>query len=271
MPSHTQVNFSIKNSIIGVKKTMITKVFASRNKWKLCDRTLFPIYYLLLLLGLNQSIRPNYSLAYRFYSWFVFLLLLFTTIRKFNQIGVKSNGDRETLEQFFANPLSLITLCNALMMMSGFLASSLLYTLGGKKLNPLKVLCELSISHRTAEAEKRQFIFNTFLAVFSAGLAFLMALTYALAKYGYIMKSMGTPNLSTETIYCVMIDAYALFISRAAISALAILFYQHCSVIRRSIKHLIKEMVPEDQDECPLPESSLKKIHDVQIIYQKNL
>ncbi|CAI2357213.1 unnamed protein product [Caenorhabditis sp. 36 PRJEB53466] len=260
---------TVKGSIMEAKKSMIAKILSSRNKWAICDRTLYPIYYLLLILGLNQSIRPNNSFLFRVYSWLVFCLLLFTTIRKFNQIGVRPNGTRESVEEFFANPRSLITLCNALIMLSGLLASGQLYTLGGKRLKPLKILCQFSLNIRSKESERRQFIFNTFLAVISAVLALIMAATYALSKWGYILYIVGTPNLSSETIFCVLLDSYALFVSRSAISALAILFYQHCSVIRRSIKHMINDMVPEEQDECPLPETSLQKIHDCQISYQR--
>ncbi|ULT82685.1 hypothetical protein L3Y34_012138 [Caenorhabditis briggsae] len=266
---HSGLQQIVKGTMLTAKKTMIAKILSSRNKWAICDRTLYPIYYLLLILGLNQSIRPNNSLLFRIYSWLVFCLLLFTTVRKFNQIGVRPNGTRETMQEFFANPRSLITLCNALIMMSGLLASLQLYTLGAKRLKPLKILCQFSLNVRSKEAERRQFIINTFLAVLSGVLALTMAATYALSKWGYILYIVGTPNLDTETIFCVLLDSYALFVSRAAISALAILFYQHCSVIRRSIKHLINEMVPAEQDECPLPDASLQKIHDCQISYQR--
>uniref|UniRef100_A0A8R1HZ16 Gustatory receptor n=1 Tax=Caenorhabditis japonica TaxID=281687 RepID=A0A8R1HZ16_CAEJA len=247
---------------------MIARILSSRKKCTICDRTLYPIYYLLLILGLNQSIRQNNSWLFRIYSWFIFCLLVFTTFRKFNQIGVRPDGSRESLVEFIANPRSLITLCNALIMFSGLLASCQLYNLGGRRLKPLKILCQFSLNARSKESERRQFIINTFLAVFSAVLALIMAASYALSKWGYILYILGTPNLNTETIFCVLLDSYALFVSRAAITAVAILFYQHCSVIRRSIKHLINEMLPKNQEECPLPEASLKKIHDSQISYQ---
>lgn len=253
---------------------------------------------------------------------------LFTTVRKFNQIGVRPNGSRESMEEFFANPRSLITLCNALIMLrlgakstgkeehvvfSGLLASCQLYTLGGKRLKPLKVwegprlpmnewilgpvpvfsqrplegigTSSVHVQHLSRCVQRLPGSHNGYYLCLWVQLqsSSVSIELFIVSKWGYILYIVGTPNLSSETIFCVLIDSYAvtqvfemlshfeiqLFISRAAISALAILFYQHCSVIRRSIKHLINEMVPEEQDECPLPESSLQKIHDSQISYQR--
>ncbi|CAD6189323.1 unnamed protein product [Caenorhabditis auriculariae] len=250
------------------KRSLVTWILSKNNKLKLCDKTLYPIYYLLLLLGINHSLLPKYTIPFRMYSWIVFGALCFTTARKFSQIGMCPDGSRLPLDSVIVDPRSLLTLCNALVMASGLLAASLLFTLGGKNLLPLKILCENLKGTRSKASEQRHLAFNSFLAGISAFLAFLMAFVYAMSKYGIISLA-ATPNFKSETVFCVLIDAYAIFVSRCAITTLAILFCYHCNILRKNIKKLILEMVPEDQDECPLPEMSLKKIHDAQVEYQK--
>ena len=43
----------------------------------------------------------------------------------------------------------------------------------------VQILCQFSLNVRSKEAERRQFMINTFLAVFSGILALTMAATYA--------------------------------------------------------------------------------------------
>ncbi|PAV86575.1 hypothetical protein WR25_12978 [Diploscapter pachys] len=238
------------------------------------DEILRPLYYYMMLLGLNHTFTgKKWKTPMMLYNYTALLLLICCTIRRITQIGEKSSNSHSSdadagFKGSVLDPTFVLTLCHALLLFSGTSATFLLLKLQKQRSKMYHILDQGLGKNRSKELDEKHFFMNRVMVIMSFCFSFAMAAVQILTKLG-IIGLPDTPNLIDDKFYFVILEGYVIFLAQSSISMLAILFYQLCKILQISIVKLVEEMVPPEKEDCPLPEQSLQQIHDVQLHYQE--